>query len=430
MTKRHHIILLVLIIVSMLAFSATDSFSSGFGIFTQDSSSTSQASATIAHSDNPSAIFYNPSLINQLTGTQVEAETTLLSPTREFKSALTGQTTKTESQIFFPSTFYVTQAVNDKLSVGFGLFSPFGLGTKWPDNWEGRYIATNSKLTTIAFNPVASVRLAPWITVAGGLVYMYVDTTLERHLNFTVPGLALPDGTQKFHATGSGLGFNAGLLLEPTKDVNIGLSYRSRVRTDLDGNVTFGIPASVAPVLGPLFPNTSATTKLDLPAQAYAGIYFKQLYPLTFEIATRWEQWSLFKQLDLQLGQPVVGSSDVISERNWRDTWSGMIGLKYQLTKPVAILGGYLYQRGAVPASTFEPAIPDSDGHLFTIGSEIKLKSLSLAAGYGYQILKKRTKNNTVDDNPNDGTFNAMTAANGEYKSHLHIASLSITYRF
>ena len=427
MTKRHRITILILIVVSVLAISVTDSFSSGFGIFTQDSSSTAQAAATIAHSDNPSAIFYNPSLINQLTGTQVEAETTLISPTREFKSAA-GQTTKTESQIFFPSTFYVTHAVNEKFSVGFGIFSPFGLGTKWPDNWEGRYVATNSKLTSFAFNPVASVRLAPWITVAGGLVYMSVDTTLERHLNFS--GLGLPDGTQKFHATGSGFGFNAGLLIEPTKDMNIGLSYRSRVRTDLDGNVTFGIPAAGAPLLGPLFPNTSANAKLDLPAQAYAGIYFKQLYPLTFEIATRWEQWSLFKELDLQFGQPVAGSSDFISERNWRDTWSGMIGLKYQLTKPVALLGGYLYQRGAVPASTFEPAIPDSDGHLFTIGTEIKLKSLSLAAGYGYQILQKRTKNNTVDDNPNDGIFNAATAGNGEYRSHLHIASLSITYRF
>ena len=418
----------VCFLLTIIALGVHDSYGAGFGIFTQDASSTSQASATIAHTDNSSAVFYNPALINQLPGTQIEAGTSLLMPHREFTSALTGQKTKVENQTFFPSTFYVTYALNEKFSVGFGIFNPFGLGTKWPDNWEGRYLATNSKLTTFAFNPVASVKLAPWLTVAGGVTYLTIDTTLERKLNFSLFGLS--DGSQKFHGTGDGFGFNAGLLVEPVRDTSVGISYRSKIHTDIQGNVSFGIPAAGVPFLGSSFPNTDARTKLDLPAQAYAGVCFKQLYPLTIEVATRWEQWSSFKQLELQFAQPVAGSYSLVQDRNWRDTWTGMIGLKYQISNPVALLAGYLYQRGAVPDSTFEPAIPDANSHYFSFGTSIKLKSVTIDAGYAYQLLLKHAKNNTVDDNPSDGIFNPATAANGTYKSHLNVLALNLTYRF
>ncbi len=403
-----------------------DSYGSGFGIFTQDSSSTAQASATIAHTYNPSAIFYNPALINQLPGTQIEAGTTMILPSREFKSSLTGQTTKTEHETFFPSNFYVTHAVNDKLSIGLGIFNPFGIGTKWPNEWEGRYLATNSQLTTWAFNPVASVRLSPWLTVAGGITYLTLDTTLERKLAF----FPFPDGSQRFKGSGDGLGFNLGVLVEPSKDINIGLSYRSSIDVSINGHADFGFPTALTQIVGPASQTTAATTKLVLPAQAYAGIYFKQLYPFTIEIATRWEQWSKFNELNLQFSQPIAGSTGVVQERNWHNTWTEMIGLGYQLNDTISLLGGYLYQRGAVPDSTFEPAIPDANSHYFSAGANMKLKSVTIGAAYAYQILQSREKNNMVDDNPADGVLNPFTAANGTYKSHLNIFSLNITYRF
>ena len=165
-------------------FSTVDSRATGFAIFAQGGSTFEQADAAIAHGEDPSVIFYNPALINQFPGTQIQAGTTLIIPVREFKSALTGQKTKTESEVFFPSSFYITHAVSDRFSVGLGIFNPFGLGTTWPQNWEGRYIATKSQMTTFAFNPVASVRLAPWITVAGGITYLILDATFERNVIF------------------------------------------------------------------------------------------------------------------------------------------------------------------------------------------------------------------------------------------------------
>jgi long-chain fatty acid transport protein len=411
-------------ILSLLScsFSSVDSHAAGFAVFAQGGPTFDQADATIAHGDDPSVIFYNPALINQIPGTQIQAGTTLIFPIREFKSVLTGQKTKTESEVFFPSSFYVTHAVSDRFSVGLGVFYPFGLGTTWPQNWDGRYIATKSKMTTFAFNPVASIKLAPWITVAGGITYLTLDATFERNVNLSP--LSLPDGTQKLHGTGDGYGGNLGLLIEPSKDIAVGLSYRSRIHVPISGDVTFGLPS---PGLAALFPNTGARTSIDLPPQAYAGIFFKQLYPFTFEIATRWEGWSTFKELNVQLDQPVAGSTASITARNWHDTWAGIIGLKYHINNTVALLAGYQYSGNAVPNQTFEPAIPDSNSHYVSIGADIKLKSLNIDLGYGYQIFDKRTKNNTITD---PVTSNPDLSANGTYNSQVHMIALSLTYRF
>jgi long-chain fatty acid transport protein len=412
----------ILSFFSCLIFSVTDSQATGFAIFAQGGSTFDQADATVAHGEDPSVLFYNPALINQLPGTQMQAGTTLIVPVREFRSSLTGQKTKTESEVFFPSSFYITHAVTDRFSVGLGIFNPFGLGTTWPENWEGRYLATKSTMTTFAFNPVASIKLAPWITVAGGVTYLTLDATFERHVNFGPFGL--PDGTQKLHGTGDGFGFNMGLLVEPLKDTSVGLSYRSRIHVPITGDVSFGLPN---PALAALFPNTSARTSIDLPPQAYAGIHFRQLYPFTFEISTRWEGWSTFRELSVQLAQPVAGSTVSVTPRNWHDTWAGILGLKYQLNDKVALLGGYQYSNNPVPDNTFEPAIPDSNSHFFSLGTELKLKPLNIVLGYAFQLYEKRTKNNSVTD---PVTNDPALAASGDYKSGIHMITASLTYRF
>ncbi len=401
---------------------------SGFAIYTQDAQSLGQAAATIAHTEDPSAIFFNPALINKLDRTQTMLGTTVIFPTREFKSDLTGNTFKADSGAFFPSTFYVTHKFNDTVSAGLGVFNPFGLSTKWPDTWEGRFIATNSDLKTYNINPVASLQVAPWLSLAGGADFLFLDAKLEKKISFAPFGL--PEGAQKFEGDGTGVGFNLGALIEPCRDVAIGASYRSKIRVNVDGHANFSLPPIASPVLSPLFPNTDGSTSIKLPQQAHFGIYYKGLYPFTFELAARWEGWSSFKRLEISLDQPVAGSNVFVTERDWKDTWSGSIGLKYQVTEAVALLAGYLYQGTPVPNATFDPSIPDAKGQLFTIGTDIKYKSARFGLAYGYQLMQNRNKNNAVDDNPDDGIINPATAANGKYKSHLHMVALNFTYTF
>ena len=408
---------------------------SGFAIDTQGASSLAQGAATIAHTDYASAIFFNPALLNKLEGTQIEIGTTLFFPSIKFKSDITGKTFKIKTEIDYAETFFVTHKFNDKISAGIGVFNPFGLETAWPDDWEGRYIATKSELQTFNINPAVSYQITPYIAVSAGLDVLLLDAIMEKKINLSgLLGFPVPDGEQKLDGDGTGLGYNLGILLEPHKDVAIGASYRSKIKVDVEGKVSHDIPHSIpSPYREEIqvaLPNTSATTDIVLPQQAYIGVYYKGFDPLTFEIATRWEGWSSYDSFKIHFDKPVADSTSSVLGKNWKDTYSYNIGVKYQLNESVAFLAGYLYSENPVPDETFEPSVPDADAHQFSIGTDIKFNKLRLALAYAYQKWQGRNKHNAIDDNPNDGVFNSETSANGEYRSEVHVIGISLNYRF
>ena len=413
----------VCVLIFLAFFTNSNVYGSGFAVYTQGASALGQADAVIAHVDDPSAIFFNPALINKLEGTQIELGTTLLFPSQEFRSTATGNTFRTESDVFYPSTIFVTHKFNDKISAGLGIFSPFGLGINWGNSWEGRYIATNSELKTFNINPAVSYKITPNITLAAGVDFLLLDTTLEKRLNLSgltgIPGF--PDGGQKFKGDGNGVGYNLGILYDINKDISFGGSYRSEIKVDIDGDATF----DVNPLVAALFPNTSGNSHITLPQVGQAGVAYKGFNRLTLETGLRWEGWSSFKELRINLDQPVLGSTTFPTEKKWHDAYSANIGAKYQLNDTLALLAGYLYGGNPVPDKTFDPVVPDATTHLFTVGTNIKYKNMRIDIAYGYQLLEGRSKNNTVAD-----PFNPLNNANGKYNSDLHMLGISLTYKF
>jgi long-chain fatty acid transport protein len=422
----------VLVILSFYIISTAvqNAYASGFAIFTQSASSLGQGAAVIAHTDSPSTVFFNPALMNKLDGTQVEIGTTLLFPSREFRSDSTGQTFETKDTVFFPSTFYITHKFNKMISAGLGVFNPFGLGTDWGDIWEGRYIATNSEMTIYNINPAISCQILPGVSLAAGLDILILDAILENKINLSgvagLPAGTLPDAGQKFRGDGTGIGFNIGMAADLTKDISLGVAYRSEVKIDPTGNVTFDIPNGIPEPLNSIIrgslQNSGARTQITLPQQVFVGISYKGFDPLTLEAGMRWEGWSSFQQLKVDLDN---GKSET-KPRNWKDTFAFNFGAQYKLNDTVTLRGGYLYGQNPVPDSTFEPAIPDSDTHLFCVGIGLNLNKFSLDLAYAYQLQGDRTKDNSIGDpfQPGSGT------ANGKYLSDIHLIAASLKYKF
>ena len=115
----------------------------------------------------------------------------------------------------------------------------------------------------------------------------------------------------------------------------------------------------------------------------------------------RWEDWSSFRELKINLDQPVGGSNESITEK-LADAYAVNLGAKYRLNETIALLAGYLYSGNPVPDDTFDPIVPDANTHLFTIGTSIKYKNMNIDLAYGYQRLEGTSKNNTIDDSPSD----------------------------
>ncbi len=397
-------------------------YGSGFGIFVQGASAMGQADAVVAHSDGPSSVFFNPALINDLLGTQIELGTTLVSPQREFQSDATRQTEKTIDNYYFPSTFYLTHSFSDKAALGFGFFSPFGLGTEWTDDWEGRILTIKSSITTFNFNPVISFRLHPRISLAVGADVLYFDAELKRKITVNP---ALPDIEQTFSGDDTGFGFNIGLHVKITDRISFGASYRSQIVVEIDGKAKFDIPPVLSDAVSGIkniFPNTGAYTDFTLPQMVFTGISSQVTKNFITEIGLRWEGWSSIDEIRYVLDQPVSipPQSVEVQDRDWHDTFSFMLGGKYRINEIFTLLAGYLYGQDAVPDRTFEPAVPDSPVHLFTIGSDIEFNRFKLAASFGYQYQEDRVKNTN---------FWGSTA-NGNYEGEIYLGAISLTYRF
>lgn len=403
-------------------------YSSGFAIYTQGASALGQADSVIAHTDSPSAVFFNPALINKLEGTHIESGTTLIFPSREFDSDITGGNDETEDSMFYPSTVYVTRKFNEKISAGLGIFSPFGLATTWDDDWEGRYIGTKSEMKTFNINPVVSYQILPNVSIATGVDVLFLDTTLEKKINLS--GFGLPDANQEFDGYGNGVGYNFGIVYDVTKDISLGASYRSEIKVDIEGDSDFDLPSVTPSPLRALFPDTDGTTDITLPQQAHVGVCYKGFDRLTLEATLRWEGWSSFDELKVDFDRPIAGSNESITEKDWQNTYSTNFGAKYQLNDWIALLGGYLYGGNPVPDKTFDPIVPDANTHLFTFGTSLKIKNFKIDLAYAYQLLEGRSKSNSVDDNPSDGLLNAATSVNGKYETDLHMVGISVGYNF
>jgi long-chain fatty acid transport protein len=417
--KYFWIVITKAFLVTIFLFCTVKSASaSGYAVFTQGASALGQGNAVIAHGDGPSAVFFNPAQINALEGTQIELGATLIFASREFESDATGKTFDADTTSY-PSTFYATHRFNDRICAGLGVFNPFGLRNNWGNNWEGRYITTDSDLTTFNVNPVVSFQLTPALSMAAGVDVLIMDATLKKNLRLT----PLPDAKQKFDGDGTGVGFNVGLLYHLTKDIAFGAAYRSEVKVDLDGKATFDLPQGTPPQIAGLLQDTKGHSTITLPAQVFAGISYQGFSRLTLEAGLRWEGWSSFDQLKIDLEGPLPSS---VTERDWNDVFSFNIGAKYRLNERCSLLAGYLYGNTPVPDKTFDPTIPDSDTHVFTLGTEIKFDKFNFALSYAYQHFEDRDKNNQI---PSDAQL-AIDRANGTYKTDLNLVAASLAYRF
>ncbi|MGK2906863.1 MAG: OmpP1/FadL family transporter [Desulfuromonadales bacterium] len=423
---------------------AVQAFASGFGVFTQGASGLGQANSVVAHTTGPSSLYFNPALLNDVPGRQIEVGTTLITADREIDLDSGGHENG-KSEVDFPSTFYYTQQINDRISAGLGVFFPFGLSNKWDSDYEGRYIGTSGEVTSVNFNPAVSYKVNDKLSLAAGLDVLYFTATLKSKVNQSaayliaqsqgapLPPLTspLPDIEQKFEGHDWGFGYNLGALLKATDRISIGATYRSHIDVDpghVNGSVSFD---NVSPYLASLFPSGDGDSSLRLPAQATAGLAVQVIEPLIIEVGARWEDWDSYDELKVNFDNPVLGQTSNISPRDWHSTWSYNIGGQYRLNETVALNAGYLYGENPVPSDTFEPLIPDTDVHLFTVGTDLSFGAWTISGAFGLEHHEDRDKNNSVGDPLGSLiTGQSVGTANGEFQTDIYLVALSVGYKF
>ncbi|MGE5172563.1 MAG: OmpP1/FadL family transporter, partial [Betaproteobacteria bacterium] len=192
--------------LSISIFSST-SFAAGFSLPDQDAAAMGMANAFTGQADNPAAVWYNPAGITQLDGTQVSGGIIGIYPVFTHENN-DGTTDVAKRDIALPFVLFGTNKVNDRLSLGLGITSPFGLSARWSDASKTRYVATYSNLETVNVNPNIAYRVNDDLSLALGIDYVHARATLEKTVNLGGPS---PDFDRNFRLSGDGDGWGANI---------------------------------------------------------------------------------------------------------------------------------------------------------------------------------------------------------------------------
>lgn len=407
-------------VLGMAVFSST-SFAAGFRLPEQDAAALGMASAFVGQADSPAAVWYNPAGMIQLDGTRISGGTIGIYPvlTHENNTVNPGTTDVSERGVHLPIHLYATHRLNDSIAFGVGVNNPFGLATDWGPNSSTQYVATFSKVLTTEVNPNIAYKLNDSMSVAFGVAYVHLRATLEKTVNVILPGpILLGDHNFRLSGDGDGWGLNAAALYKMAPNVNVGLSYRSRVKIDVDGDV--GLTG------GPAATSATGQTSITLPDLIQLGVSYKASDKLTVNADIDYTMWSTYDRIVVTSSNTNFNTTD---EKQWHDVWCLRIGGQYQLSDQWKLRAGYVYDKNPVNESYFETRTPDSDRQGISIGTGYAIGNMTVDLAYMYLRFNSRT----IDSSQADDDANPLTPAdslNGTYKSLAHLAGITIGYKF
>ena len=357
-------------------------------------------------------IFYNPAGMTALTRPEAVVASAIVFPSTHFSNGgsvdalgnLIHGSASTNPQPFSPPSLFVTSPITDQLHIGLGIFIPFGQSTKYDDGWVGRYQLQTISLKTIDIDPAVAYRVADWVSVGGGLDVQYAHLVRKNALDFgslcflvigpgTCPGIGLTpehaDGRLVADVDDWSVGYNLGVLLQPTDRTHVGIGYRSAVDHTLSGIAHFNVPAVALPLTaaGSLFQNTGARTSITFPDVIAFGVSQQVDDRFTALLDVDLTLWRKIKRLTLTFDNPVQPPLSL--PLNWHDSVRIAIGGLYKVTDAIELRAGIAYDQSPISDQFRTADLPDSDLIAASVGLAYRITaSLTATASYTRQQWK------------------------------------------
>lgn len=429
---------------------ASQAMASGFQVREQSAKTLANAlSNSTAGAEDVSFMAYNPAAIGNIDGNQFSFGVAYIDADFELKNGEAspggspvpnlydrGGSTQGGEAAWVPS-FAVKTQLDEKFDLGLAIYAPYGLSTKYDDEWIGRYHGIESDLQTIDIQPTLNYRFSDRLSLAFGLRAEYADATLSQAVDFggATTGLGGTVGQNDVitEVTGDdwGYGYTLGALFQATEKTRLGISYRSEIELTLDGDVKYRGTDSFSETTLPiaqgagLFPSDGGgSADLTTPANLSFGVHHQLTDRLALMANAEWTEWSSFDELKVEFDS----GGDSTTHENWDDTWAFSVGANYALNQRWLLRAGLGYDQTPVPDSQHRtPRVPDADRRWLTFGATYTpTPELGITAGYMHIFASDVDMNLDATD-PGNQTGGNLS---GTYEVAADVFALSMDYRF
>lgn len=453
---KHNKVLPVAVMISMAALGAGRVDAAGFALIENNASGQGNAFAgAAAIASDASTVWFNPAGMMRLNSDQMVAAGHFIKPDSKFSnSGSTGATALGSPPLSGPdddggfnalvANFYIVSKIDENASIGFGFNTPFGLATKYDDNWVGRYHAVESDLKTFNFNPSIAFRFNDELSVGAGINLMLADVIFTSAVDFgslcyaflgsgpcTTLGAApqANDGFADLTADNFnefGWGINFGLLYQYTPSTRLGLAYRSRITLEVEGDADFTVPGVASFVTSSgLFVDTGLSAKVTLPETLSLSIASEQ-DEWTWLGDISWIGWSSFKELRIVYDNPL--QPDSVTTEDWNDTFRISFGADYQYSDKMVLRAGWAYDETPVPNAERRTArIPGNSRRWLSLGMGYMIDNeFSLDIGFSHLFVSDTAINNTFESS----VPTLAATLRGNYEASVNILSAQLSWNY
>ena len=420
-------LLIPLAVATALGGLASSAVAGGFAIGTQSGSGTGNAFAGgAAAADDASVAWFNPAAMTLLPGKQVAGALNILKPsfkfenqgsTGAFAAPGTGEGGDGGDWAFVPNGFF-TMAINPRLSFGFALNAPFGLKTEYDAGWRGDFTARKSEIKAVNLNPSIAYKVSDTVSIGAGVSVQQLEAELTS--NLALLGL----GVFTLNADDIGYGFNVGAMIQASPSTRIGAHYRSKIKYDLEGTVTFGTAAAG---------NGNVRADLEVP-DSFSLSIFQTMGNWELMGDLTWTGWSSLQQLQVirtttattvgpgGLFPGAAGATLTTLQFQWDDTWRYAIGANYKMSPQTKLRFGVAFDETPTKDTTRTARLPDQDRTWVALGVQFRpSKAGILDVGYAHEFIKDARISNTVA---------GVGTLSGQFKNEADIISIQYSHSF
>lgn len=314
--------------------------------------------------------------------------------------------------------------VNDKLSLGLGMYAPYGLKTKYKSGWFGTDTAVLSKLDIVDINFSAAYKLTNHWSIGASAIARYIYGKMTNTISERVGG-----GYSKFDVHGWSKTGALGVMYEQDENTRFGLSWRLRSAQRAKGDFRLrGNDERLHALTGLNYNGVGHLwANPDLP-ETFTLSGYHRYKDVGFSGTARWTHWSSsFPDFSVYSDHPLMKTvyapyGTKVSHYRYQNSWTLSGGVDYYYCKNLT----FRFGAGWDESPTHKPErrtvrIPDSDRWWGSIGASYMKNNWQLDVGYAHLIAKTSKAYETSDPQ----------AVHAKYKNtQSNILGVQVQYKF